>query len=115
MDNKFLDEKIKPWIVVFIQDGTNINEEWQVSPSKMNKPKHEVSLFEKQGPNNVAINLNKFIAKYDFDIARKLMKNEEKESLYRDQIFVREQFRDNAIMEILQICSNELSKDGEYF
>ena len=30
------------------------------------------SLYEKRRPNNVAINLNKYIAKYDFDIAMKL-------------------------------------------
>ena len=28
--------------------------------------------YKKKGPNNVAININEFIAKYDFDIASKL-------------------------------------------
>ena len=34
--------------------------------------KHEVSILQNRGPNNIAINLNKYIAKYDFDIAEKI-------------------------------------------
>ena len=37
----------------------------------MRKDKHQVAIFNKSGPNNVAININKYIAKYDFAIARK--------------------------------------------
>ena len=75
IDDKFLNEKIKPRIIIFMADGTNLN--------SLKKAKQDVSLFEKQGPNNVAINLNKYIAKYDFEIASKL-KHEEKETLSKD-------------------------------
>ena len=57
-------------------DGTNLN-------SQRKRAKQDVSIFEKEGPNNVAININKYIAKYDFEIASKL-KHEEKESLAKD-------------------------------
>ncbi len=51
-------------------DGTDLN-------ANDKKDKHQVSIFTKRGPNNVAININKYIAKYDFDIARKLNPNTE--------------------------------------
>jgi hypothetical protein len=31
--------------------------------------------YKKKGPNNVAININSFIAKYDFEIAAKLKRD----------------------------------------
>ena len=46
-------------------DGTDLNK-------TAKKDKHQVSIFTKRGPNNIAININKYIAKYDFDIARKI-------------------------------------------
>ena len=64
IDEKFLNLRIKPRIVIFMVDGTNL--------VKQDRNKHDVAIFENRGPNNVAININKYIAKYDFEIARKL-------------------------------------------
>lgn len=90
-----------------MEDGTNL--------TALRKEKHrDVAIFEKKGPNNIAINVNKFIAKYDFEIASKL-KHTEKEQIAEDEPFVRQQFSINAILEILQVCSNELAKEGEYY
>ena len=64
LDEKFLNDRIKPRIIVFMADGTNM-----VKPTY---DKHDVKIFQNRGPNNVAINVNKYIAKYDFEIARKV-------------------------------------------
>lgn len=64
IDDKFLDECIRPRVIIFMEDGTNLVQN--------RRGKHEVPIFSKRGPNNVAININKYIAKYDFDIARKI-------------------------------------------
>ena len=69
IDEKFLDERIKPRVIIFMEDGTNLI---QSRPDR-----HEVPIFTKRGPNNVAININKYIAKYDFDIARKIKLNQD--------------------------------------
>ena len=64
-------------------------------------------IFNKNGPNNVAININKYIAKYDFDIARKIKPSGDTTLEYdsdeepRDEKKVRKQFTKNAILEIL--------------
>ena len=63
-------------------DGTNLS-------SQRHKPNKYDIFNAKQGPNNVAININKFIAKYDFEIASKL-RHEEKEALAKDQQYVRQ-------------------------
>lgn len=60
-------------MVIFMADGTNLANK---TLSDKQDEKHEVAIFTKRGPNNVAININKFIAKYDFDIAYKLKKSE---------------------------------------
>ena len=62
-------------------DGTNLNSQ--------RKAKKTDVFGGRQGPNNVAININKYIAKYDFEIASKL-KHEEKEALAKDQLYVRQ-------------------------
>lgn len=65
IDDKFLDEKIRPRIIVFMEDGTNL--------SSLQKDRMlEVPAYEKKGPNNVVLNVSKFMAKYDFEIASKL-------------------------------------------
>ena len=63
-------------------------------------------IFRKRGPNNVAININKYIAKYDFDIARKLNPNpEEKQDDGNEKVHneeeIRHTFNTNAILEVL--------------
>ena len=90
----------------------------------MKKPvydKYEVAIFQNRGPNNVAINVNKYIAKYDFDIARKVkpsleeLEEGEERAPEEPESVTRRRFATNAILEILQICSNELSHDDRCF
>ena len=107
IDEYFLDMKIKPRIIIFMEDGTNLTDVKGTNTG-------EVAIFEKKGPNNVAININKYIAKYDFEIASKL-KHTEKEDINDDERFVRQQFNITAILEILQLCSNELATSGQYY
>ena len=115
IDEKFLDERIKPRVIIFMEDGTNLI---QSRPGK-----HEVPIFTKRGPNNVAININKYIAKYDFDIARKIKLNQDdkvdadsdEEKYKPSEKEIRQLYNTNAILEILQVCSNELAKEGEYY
>ena len=76
---------------------------------------YEVALFKNRGPNNIAININKYIAKYDFDIAEKIkVPDRDYERSYDDfgmdfsqpslqqyEESVKSKFRQNAILEIL--------------
>ena len=77
--------------------------------------------YEKRGPNNVAININTFVAKYDFDIAKKLKQDAEEDhesdsdEMKMSKAEINQTFKTNAILEILQICSNELAKGNEYY
>ena len=77
IDDAFLDAKIKPRIIIFMEDGTNLTAQ-----------SNDVPIYEKKGPNNIAININKYIAKYDFEIASKL-KHTEKEKINADESYVR--------------------------
>ena len=54
-------------MIIFVEDGTNL---------KDRRNKNETRSYVKDTPNNVAININKYIAKYDFEVARKLRQNE---------------------------------------
>lgn len=97
INDRFLKEKIKPRMIVFMEDGTSL------SKLKMEKFRPD---YEKRGPNNVAININTFIAKYDFDIARKLKQDAEDRDSDSDEpkMSVEEicmTFKTNAILEIL--------------
>ena len=98
IDENFLENRIKPRMVIIMADGTDLN-------SHKNKDKHQVPIFRKRGPNNVAININKYIAKYDFDIARKLNPNTEdkkgENEIVHNEDEVRHTFNTNAILEIL--------------
>jgi hypothetical protein len=49
---------------------------------------------------NVALNVNFYIAKYDFEIGNKIRPNNERRNADIIQLF-----NTNCIMEILQICS----------
>ena len=73
-----------------MEDGTNL------SSKTAAEMKHEVKIFANRGPNNVAININKYIAKYDFDIAMKIKKDndiEEIELLEKNKI-IQEQMKE---------------------
>ena len=125
IDDAFLTERIKPRYVIFMEDGADMVDDTfsdnimssseNPNPKKATKPS---KLDKKKKPNNVAININKFIAKYDFDIAAKLQRCEREEGgdgVERDEHEVREQFATNAVLEVLQVCSNVLSKDDRCY
>jgi hypothetical protein len=59
IDNDFLDNRIEPRYVVIVADGHNMK----------TFEKREVKPWEPKKYSNVTININKFIAKYDYDIA----------------------------------------------
>ena len=74
--------------------------------------KHDVAIFQNRRPNNVAININKYIAKYDFEIAKLLkpsledIEDEDKRAPYEPEESIKRKFAQNAILEILQLCTN---------
>ena len=85
-----------------MEDGTNLN--------KHEEKNSDIAIFAKKGPNNVAININTYIAKYDFDIARKLktdaVEKDNEESEDSDEVKpteyeIRNTFGVNAILEVL--------------
>ena len=104
-----------------MEDGADMVDETfsdNITGSPENPKKVRPSQVVKKRPNNVAININKYIAKYDFDIASKLQRCEREEGAdgpERDEHEVREQFATNAILEVLQVCSNVLSKDDRCY
>lgn len=112
INDRFLKERIKPRMIIFMEDGTSL------SKLKMEKFRPD---YEKRGPNNVAININTFVAKYDFDIAKKLKQDAEEDhesdsdEMKMSKAEINQTFKTNAILEILQICSNELAKGNEYY
>ena len=102
-----------------MEDGTNFTK-------VMKDNQKDVPLFQKSRPNNITINISKYIAKYDFDIAMKLnpdfeadhnnqKKGEEDLEEERNEQEVRQMFDNNSILEILQECSNTLAEDDRYY
>ena len=73
ISDTFLERHIKPRIVIFVEDGTNLK---SLQPARNKHGRLEYGT--KTGPNNVAIDVNKYIAKYDFDIAMKLQPEEDR-------------------------------------
>ena len=121
IDEAFLTQRIKPRYVIFMEDGADMVDETfsdNIASSPENPKKAQSSHVVKRKPNNVAININKYIARYDFDIASKLQRREREEGAdeqERDEQEVREQFATNAVLEVLQVCSNVLSKDDRCY
>ena len=58
------------------------------------------------------IDINRFIAKYDFDVARKICPVSKGVNLRAE---LQNTFKMTALMEVLQHCSNYLSKGQKYF
>lgn len=89
--------------------------------------KHDVSILQNRGPNNIAININKYIAKYDFEIADKIKPpkdglSSEDEKVEIDErppplseAILKKKFAQNTILEILQLCTNNLSRDNRCY
>ena len=67
LSQDFLDKHIKPRVILFVADGTDLKD---IGPQRNRDGKLEYGAWV--GPNNIAIDVNKYIAKYDFDIAAKL-------------------------------------------
>ena len=86
-----------------MEDGTNLK--------SLNPARNKLGRLEygaKTGPNNVAIDVNKYIAKYDFDIALKLQPEEDRVGKPLESGTM-DLFNKNAVLEILQVCSHELA------
>ena len=86
-----------------MEDGTNLK--------NLTSARNRLGRFEygsKTGPNNVAVDVNKYIAKYDFEIALKLQPEEDRVGgpLAPGTLDL---FKKNAVLEILQVCSHELA------
>ena len=83
-----------------------------MNPTKYDK--HDVAVLQNRNPNNIAININKFIAKYDFNIALKVkpqldeLSDGDDDEKYNEESeeVTKRKFNKNAILEILQLCTN---------
>jgi hypothetical protein len=63
VDEDFLNKRVRPRLIVIAVDGANMASD---SEPAENKP------WLLQSKDNVVINLNKYIAKYDYDVAAKV-------------------------------------------
>jgi hypothetical protein len=95
VDDDFLNKRVKPRLIVIAVDGANMGPDAEPLENKPWLPRSK---------DNVVINLNKYIAKYDYDIAAKVCTNQERRNV-KDE----ESFKRAALFEILQICSIELT------
>lgn len=71
---------------------------------------HREETWEPRNKQNILININKYIVKYDFDIADKLKCNPRNRTEQMEGDFKRA-----AIYEILHICSLELAQHKKTF
>ena len=78
-----------------MEDGTNLK---SLQPTRNKHGRLEYGA--KTGPNNVAIDVNKYIAKYDFDIALKLQPEEDRIGGPAEPA-TEALFNNNAVLEIL--------------
>ena len=95
IDDEFLDKRVEQRYVMFVAANIDVR--------TLNQKRYET--WEPSNKSNVLININKYIAKYDFDIADKLKYN----PMIR-KLEVEMNFRRAAIYEILNLCSFEISK-----
>ena len=100
VDNDFLDKRVEPRFVTFVASDIDVK--------TLNQPRH--ATWEPENKSNVLINVNKYIAKYDFDIADKLKYN----PMIR-KLEVEINFKRLAIYEILNLCSFEITKHVKTF
>jgi len=103
IDTEFLEDRIEERFIIFMEDGMNIKDISNPIAVLENGIKKEL-------PNNLVINVSKYIAKYDYDIADKV-----KRSLRPRSQGVINLFNKNAILEILQLCSFELTNNEKNF
>jgi hypothetical protein len=100
VDNDFLDKRVEPRFVMFVASDIDVK--------TLNQPRY--ATWEPENKSNVLINVNKYIAKYDFDIADKLKYN----PMIR-KLEVEINFKRAAIYEILNLCSFEITKHVKTF
>ncbi len=100
IDNDFLDRRVEPRLLMFVASDLDVR--------TLNQPRYVT--WEPLSQSNVLINVNKYIAKYDFDIAEKLKFN----PMLR-KLEVEMNFRRAAIYEILNLCSFEITKHVKTF
>ena len=87
-----------------MENGINIELLKDKAYSNLDKP------WMPKIPNNVAINVNKFIAKYDFEIAQKF-----KPTLRFRKEHIVNLFNKTAVQEILDICCFDLSSHQKHY
>ena len=94
VDDDFLDNRIEPRLVILIPEGADIKNFRESSKKKWNPP----------AQSNLVINLNKFIGKYDYDIAQLICPSNAKRIEGAE-----EKFRRTAIYEITSLCTQKMS------
>ena len=100
IDEDFLNNRIVPKLVVIIAEHVDINR-YKPSTDQAWQPPHHL---------NLTININKYIAKYDYDIAHVLHATTAKR-VARDEF----KFKQQAVFEILQMCSVQLAEGKKVF
>lgn len=99
IDNDFLDNRLEPRLIVIIADCVDLKQKEEAENSW--EPRHY---------SNVTINVNKYIAKYDYDIGQ-VMQSSNARRHEADEL----NFRKAAVYEIMQICTSELAEGKKVF
>ena len=86
VDENFLNNRVEPRLVVIIAENVDLKR-YKPSQDQQWEPKHYT---------NVTINLNKYIAKYDYDIGQVLYASNAKRSDSDEALF-----RKSAVYEIM--------------
>jgi len=88
VDEEFLNKRVEPRLIVIVADSANMSAE------TVEKSQNKSWLPRKK--DNIVINLNKYIAKYDYDIAAKVCSYQERRNTNDE-----ESFKKAALFEIL--------------
>ena len=100
INEDFLNNRIVPRLVVVIAEHVDIGS-YKPSTDQQWQPQHHL---------NITINLNKYIAKYDYDIAHVLHATTAKRTAAEEF-----KFKQQAVFEILQMCSVQLAEGKKVF
>ena len=101
IDDEFLSKRVEPRYIVIVPDGLNMKS----SKSLFNQKKWENRTYS-----NVKININKYIAKYDYSIGNLICQSAAPRNTHAEK-----NFPNQAIFEILEVCSRQLSGGSKIF
>lgn len=104
ISEQLIEDEIEPRIIVFLENGINLEHLGDRNESNKDKP------WTRKLPNNCAININKYIAKYDFDFAQKL-----NNPLIKRKQNILDLFTKKVVDEVLAMASYELTDDRKTF